>query len=167
MLGINLIFAGFALTLNGLSYVTTVDRRVRGVANVLVGIVIGVNAILQVSQSACHTTFGFSAIMWMFSLNYFIIAAHIFFRSESWSVFALYALFATLVSFAFTTEAIVLGASWVMIYLWVMWSLLWLQSFIALLPRMKVVDKFSPHILIVNGIASTFVPGILILLGII
>ena len=31
----------------------------------------------------------------------------------------------------------------------------------------KNVDKYTPHILILNGIASTFIPGFLILLGII
>ncbi|MCL2225187.1 MAG: hypothetical protein FWB96_09515 [Defluviitaleaceae bacterium] len=170
MLGINLMFAGLALTLNGASYFVNFDNKVRAIANILIGIVIGINAIFQVAQADCNVTFGFSAIMWMFSLNYFIIAAHIFFKSENWKVFGLYALFAAIVSFVFAGDAVFAlqhGAPRVMVYLWFMWAILWAQSFLALLFEIKIIDKFSPHILILNGIASTFVPGILILLGVI
>jgi len=173
MLGVNLVFAGFALTLNGVSYLIKVDDKVKALANVLIGIVIGTNAVFQTSQaveleSTMH--FGFSAAMWMFALNYIIIAAHIFFKSDNWKVFGLYALFAAIVSFIFagdTAMALEHGAPWEMVYLWLMWAFLWTQSFLAILFGMKAVDKFSPHILILNGVASTFVPGMLILLGVI
>ena len=170
MLGVNLIFAGFALTLNGVSYLTPVDNKVKGIANILVGIVIGMNAIFQVAQADSHITFGFAAAMWLFSLNYFIIAAHIFFNSTNWKVFGLYALFAAIVSFIFAGDTMVglaFGAPWEMVYMWLMWGVLWTQSFLAILFGIKAVDKFSPHILILNGVASTFVPGMLILLGVI
>jgi hypothetical protein len=48
-----------------------------------------------------------------------------------------------------------------------MWTLLWAQSFIAVLLGSKTIDKATPYILILNGIMSTFVPGALILLGVI
>jgi len=170
MLGVNLMFAGFALTLNGVSYFMEVDNKVKALTNILIGIVIGTNAIFQTAQATDHITYGFSAAMWLFALNYFIIAAHIFFKSDNWKVFGLYALFAAIVSFIFagdTVMALEHGAPWEMIYLWLMWALLWTQSFLALLFGIKAVDKLSPHILILNGIASTFVPGMLILLGVI
>ena len=167
MLGVNLLFAGFALTLNGISYYVEVDNRVKGLANVLVGFVIGINAIFQTAAATDHVTYGFSAAMWLFSLNYFIIAAHIFFNSTNWKVFGLYGLFASVVSFVFAVEAALVGAPGVLVYMWAMWGILWAQGFFAILLGVKQVDKFSPHILILNGIASTFVPGFLILLGII
>ena len=167
MLGVNLLFAGFALTLNGVSYLTAVDNKAKGMANILVGIVIAVNALFQTSQAVDHITFGFSAAMWLFALNYFIIAAHIFFKSENWKVFGLYGLFASVVSFVFAGDTIINGGPWEMIYMWLMLALLWAQSFLAILVGSKTVDKFTPHILILNGIASTFIPGFLILLGVI
>ncbi|MCL2373929.1 MAG: AmiS/UreI family transporter [Treponema sp.] len=167
MLGVNLLFAGFALTLNGVSYLTAVDNKVKGLANVLVGTVIAINAVFQVSQAASYAEFGFSAAMWLFALNYFIIAAHIFFKSENWKVFGLYGLFASIVSFTFAGQAIATSAPWELIYMWCMWGVLWAQSFLAILAGIKAVDKFTAHILILNGIASTFIPGFLILLGII
>ena len=167
MLGVNLLFAGFALTLNGVSYFTTVDNKAKGMANILVGVVIAINAIFQTAQATNYIAFGFSAAMWLFSLNYFIIAAHIFFKSENWKVFGLYGLFAAIVSFTFAGEAIFTNAPWVLVYMWGMWGILWLQSFLAILLGIKAVDKVTPHILILNGIASTFIPGFLILLGII
>ena len=167
MLGVNLLFAGFALTLNGASYLAAVDNKAKGMVNVLVGVVIGINAILQTIQATDHATFGFSAAMWLFALNYFIIAAHIFFRSENWKVFGMYGLFASLVSFTFAGEAFFTNAPWVLIYLWVMWGILWAQSYFAIIQGNKAIDKLTPHVLILNGITSTFIPGLLMLLGLI
>ena len=167
MLGVNLVFAGFALSLNGMSYFVSVDDRVKGLANVLVGFVIGINAVFQTSGATDHVTFGFAAAMWLFALNYFVIAAHIFFKSDNWKVFGLYGLFAAIVSIIFGLETVVNSGPWEMIFMWFMWAILWGQGFLAILLEFKKVDKFIPHVLILNGVASTFVPGILILLGII
>ncbi|MDR0310512.1 MAG: AmiS/UreI family transporter [Acidobacteriota bacterium] len=165
MLGVNLLFAGFALTLNGMSYYFKVDDRAKGISNILVGIVIAINAIFQTSQATDHITFGFSAAMWMFALNYIIIAAHTLLKSENWKVFGVYSLFASVVSFTFAWDSIMADdVLWVMVYLWAMWGVLWAQSFLAILAGIKAVDKFSPHVLILNGVASTFVPGLLMLL---
>jgi len=144
-----------------------VDDKAKGMVNVLVGIVIAINAVFQTAGADCHVTFGFSAAMWLFALNYFVIAAHIFFKAENWKVFGLYGLFAAVVSLVFAADTIVNSGPWEMIYMWLMWAVLWAQSFFAIVPELKVVDKFTPHILILNGVASTFVPGFLILLGII
>jgi len=167
MLGVNLVFAGFALSLNGLSYLMTVDDKVKGVANVLVGIVIGINAIFQTAQAVDHVTFGFAAAMWLFALNYFVIAAHIFFGSTNWKVFGLYGLFAAIVSLIFMTETIVLGGPWELIFMWLMWAVLWAQGFVSIVLENEVINKLTPHVLILNGVTSTFIPGILILLDVI
>jgi len=167
MLGVNLLFAGFALTLNGISYITAVDNKAKAVANILVGFVIAINAVFQTAQAADHITFGFSAAMWLFAINYFIIAAHILLGATNWKVFGTYGLFAAIVSFVFAADSAIGGAPWEMVYMWAMWGILWAQSFFAILVGIKAVDKFTPHILILNGIASTFIPGFLILLGII
>ncbi|MCL1803830.1 MAG: AmiS/UreI family transporter [Eubacteriaceae bacterium] len=167
MLGVNLLFAGFALTLNGVSYLVAVDDRAKGAANFLVGLIIAINAVFQTAQATNYTTFGFSAAMWLFALNYILIAVHIFLKSENWKVFGLYGLFASIVSAIFAGEAVLTGAPWVMAYMWGMWAVLWIQTFFASMLGIKSIDKFSPHILIINGIASTFIPGFLILLGMI
>lgn len=167
MLGVNLVFAGFALTLNGLSYLMPTDDRVRGVVNLSVGLIIAINAVFQTAFAGDHVSFGFAAAMWMFALNYLIIAAHILFGSENWKVFGLFSLFASIISLTFAADTFFNGGPTVMIYLWLMWAILWLQSIGAVLLGSKAIDKLSPYILIVNGIASTFVPGLLILLGVI
>ena len=167
MLGVNLLFAGFALTLNGASYLTKVDDKAKGVANVLVGTVIAINAVFQTAIATDYITFGFSAAMWLFALNYFVIAAHIFIRADNWKVFGLYGLFASVVSLVFAGDNLINNGPWEMIYMWLMWAVLWAQSFFAVMLGIKAADRFTPHILIINGIASTFIPGFLILLGII
>ena len=165
MLGVNLLFAGFALTLNGVSYLTAIDDKAKAAVNVLVGLIIGINAVFQTAGAACHTTFGFAAAMWLFSLNYLVIAAHIFFKSQNWKAFGMYGLFAAIVSFTFAGEAIVVGAPGIMVYLWCMWGVLWAQGFFSIMLENNFINKYTPHILILNGIASTFIPGFLILLG--
>ena len=167
MLGVNLIFAGFALTLNGVSYLTKVDDKAKGMANILVGCVIAINAVFQTAMAADHVTFGFAAAMWLFALNYLVIGAHIFFKADNWKVFGLYGLFAAVVSLVFAGDTFVNNGPWEMIYMWLMWAILWAQSFFAIMLGIKAIDKFTPHILIINGIASTFIPGFLILFGII
>jgi len=167
MLGINLVFAGFALTLNGVSYLTPVDNKAKGIANLLVGFVIGINAVFQVAEATNHVTFGFSAAMWLFAMNYFIIGAHLLLGSVNWKVFGFYSLFATVVSLVFATDTVVNGGPLLFVYLWGMWAILWAQSFFGIFLENKRIDKFSPHILIINGIASTFIPGFLMLLGVV
>ena len=167
MLGINLLFAGFALTLNGVSYITKVDDKAKGIANALVGMVIAINAVFQTATATDHVTFGFSAAMWLFALNYFVIAAHILVKADNWKVFGLYSLFASVISLVFAGDTLINNGPWEMLYMWLMWAVLWAQSFLSSLLELKTIDKFSPHILIINGIASTFIPGFLILLGII
>ena len=167
MLGINLLFAGFALTLNGISYLTKVDDRVKGAANALVGLIIAINAIFQTAAAYGHVTHGFAAAMWLFALNYFIIAAHIFFKADNWKVFGLYGLFASIVAFVFAGDTLINSGPWEMIYMWAMWGILWAQGFVSILCGSKTADRLTPHVLILNGIASTFVPGFLILLGVI
>ena len=167
MLGVNLLFAGFALTLNGISYLTKVDEKAKGMANILVGVVIAINAVFQTAAATDHLTFGFSAAMWLFALNYFIIAAHIFIKADNWKVFGLYGLFASIVSLIFAGDTFINSGPWEMIYMWLMWAILWAQSFFAIMLNVKSIGKFTAHILIINGIASTFIPGFLILLGII
>jgi hypothetical protein len=135
--------------------------------NALIGCIIAINAIFQTSQAIDPVTYGFAAAMWLFALNYFVIAAHIFFDSVNWKVFGLYGLFAAIVSFTFAAEALFLESPLVLVYLWSMWGVLWAQSFAAILLENSAIDKFTPHVLILNGIASTFVPGFLILLGVI
>jgi hypothetical protein len=167
VLGDNLLFAGFALTLHGVSYIIAVDDKVKGVVNALVGLIIAINAVFQTSMSTDHVGFGYAAAMWLFASNYFIIAAHIFCQSENWKAFGLYGLFAALVSFTFAGDTALGGGPWEMTYMWCMWGVLWAQGFGSSLLGMKAVDRFSPHILILNGVASTFIPGFLILLGVI
>ena len=167
MLGVNLVFAGFALTLNGVSYFIEMDGKAKGIANLLVGIIIAINAVFQTAQATNPMTFGFAAAMWLFALNYFVLAAHMLLGAANWKVFGMYALFAAITSFVFAGESIYLGAPVAMIYMWLMWGVLWGQSALASLFGIKAIDKISPHVLILNGIASTFVPGFLILMGII
>jgi len=161
MLGINLLFVGFVLLLNGISYLIEVDDNVKGLVNALIGVVVAINAIFEVSQGI----FASAAGMWIFALNYFIVAAHIFFGSKNWKILGIYGLFVAIVCMVFIVDSVLAGA-WVLVYLWAMWGILWIQGFFSIVCGSKLADKYTPHVLIINGIASCLVPGLLVLLEI-
>jgi len=175
MLGINLIFAGFVLTLNGVGYFKKIDDKAKAVINLLVGVIIAINAVIQVVfamqvEYGAYLFFGFAAAGWLFAMNYFVLAAHILLKSESWNGFGLYGLFASLVSVAFAVYTFVTANGNVHLILlgvlWVLWAILWAQTFASIFLGSKKIDKITPHTLIFMGIVSTFVPGILILTGV-
>jgi len=178
MLAINIIFAGFVLSLNGFSLIekARIDQKVKGAINLVVGILIAVNAVIQTILAAGMTQypysdsqmmhFGFAAAMWLFAINYLILAFHIFFKAESYKAFGLFSAFAVIVSLIFAIETIVARGGWLFIYLWFMWAVLWLQSFLAMMLEIKWAAKLSVPILIINGVLSTFLPGMLMVLGV-
>ena len=178
MLAVNIVFAGLVLALNGYALLpkSNVDKRVQGTVNAVVGALIAINATITVFRAGHREGYEFAhaAGGWLFTINYFIIAAHIFFKSESWKGFGFFSLFATIFSLIFAVDAIVNYFHWIFIYMWFMWALLWFQSFLAMGINYKegckfaaFIGKLSAPILIINGIASTFIPGILMLLGVI
>ncbi|MCL2555902.1 MAG: AmiS/UreI family transporter [Firmicutes bacterium] len=174
MLAINIIFAGFVLTLNGFSLIekAKIDQKVKGAINLTVGVLIAVNAILQtiiaggmVDSPYQMMHFGFAAAMWLFSVNYLILGFHVFLKAESYKAFGLFSAFASIVSFIFAVEAVIAGG-WLFIVLWFMWAVLWLQSFLTMTLEIKWAGKLSAAILIINGVISTFLPGMLMVLGV-
>ena len=176
MLAINIIFAGFVLTLNGFSLIerAKIDQKVKGAINLTVGILIAINAIIQTIIADSMMEFGFAAAMWLFAINYLILAFHIFLKAESYKAFGLFSGFATIVSLIFAmhnmylaiTAAEVAAFGIVIIILWFMWAILWLQSFLAMTLEIKWINKLSVFILIFNGVLTTFLPGMLMVLGI-
>ena len=165
MLGINLVFAGFALSLNGVSYFTKIDRKMIGFANLVVGLIIFINSVIGVLQANCIADYSNAAGGFLFAVNYILIfISHI--KEDVFKMFGFFELFATIVSLIYVVSTALSGV-YILTYLWAMWAVLWFEGFLDSFCNVKGMAKVSPFILIANGILSTFVPGILILLGII
>ena len=165
MLGINLLFAGFALSLNGVSYFVKIDRKMIGFANLIVGLIIALNSIIGVVQASGIADYSNAAGGFLFAVNYILIfVSHI--KEDNFKMFGFFELFATVVSIIYAVSTALSGV-YILTYLWAMWALLWLEGFLDSFCGVKGMSKVSPIILIANGVLSTFVPGVLILLGII
>ena len=165
MLGINLLFAGFALSLNGVSYFVKVDRKMIGYANLIVGLIIFINSIIGVLHASAIADYSNAAGGFLFAVNYILIfISHI--REDNFKLFGFFELFATIVSLIYVVYTAI-GGVYILTYLWAMWAALWLEGFLDSFCNIKVMVKVSPFMLMANGILSTFVPGVLILLGII
>ena len=165
MLGINLMFAGFALSLNGVSYYVKINRKMIAFANLLVGAIIFINSVIGVLQAASIADYSNSAGGFLFAVNYLLIfISHI--KEDTFKLFGFYELFAFIVSAIYVVSTAINGI-YILTYLWAMWAILWFEGFLDSFCNIKNMDRISPIFLIANGILSTFVPGILILLGII
>lgn len=164
MLGINLAFAGFVLILNGISYWQELDRKVIGGVNLVVAGIIGVNSIIGVATAEGIVDYANSAGGFLFAFNYLLIGIERLLGSN-FAVFGWFQLYASLFSLAFGINCIVAGAM-IMAYLWLMWFVLWLVGFMATYISHEL-DRICPYVLIANGLLSTGIPGILMLLQII
>ena len=165
MLGINLLFAGFALSLNGVSYFVKIDRKMIGFANLIVGLIILTNSIIGVVQATGIADYSNAAGGFLFAVNYILIfISHI--KEDNFKLFGFFELFATIVSLIYTVTTAIAGV-YILTYLWAMWAVLWFEGFLDSFCGIRAMSKVSPIILLANGLFSTFVPGVLILLGII
>lgn len=165
MLGINLLFAGLALSINGVAYYVKFDRKVLGFVNLIVGLIIFINSIVGVLQASQITDYSNSAGGFLFAVNYILLyISHT--KEDNFKVFGFFELFACIVSVVYMISSAIEGV-YILTYLWLMWEVLWFEGFLDSFCGIKVMSKISPIVLIANGLFSTFIPGILILLGII
>ena len=170
-LGINLIFAGFALSLNAVGLKTKLNRNVLAYANLLVGLIILFNSFLGI-ENAVETVADISAYAAcaggvLFAVNYLMLFATHKFGDDDFKVFGFFELFAGIASILFAAYNIYTCALWVYPVIWFMWAVLWINGFFSEFCKVKICSKLSFWLLLLNGIVSTFAVGFCILFGII
>ena len=161
MLGINLMFAGFALILNGISCIKPLNNKMVAIINGLVGLIIFFNSVIGVFNANGIVDYANAAGGFLFAINYLIIFAERMFNSD-FIVFGWFEMYAFIISIAFGIYALV-GEFYFIAVLWFMWFVLWLVGFLATIAKWHFAQKISPLVLVFSGIISTGVPGLLIL----
>ena len=161
MLGINLMFAGFALILNGISCIKPLNNKMVAIINGLVCLIIFLNSAIGVFNANGIVDYANAAGGFLFAINYLIIFAERMFNSD-FIVFGWFEMYAFIMSFAFGVYALV-GEFYFIAVLWFMWFVLWLVGFLATIAKWQFAQKISPLVLVLSGIISTGVPGLLIL----
>jgi acid-activated urea channel len=145
---------------------TKIDEKLKLSANLLVGFIVAVDSIIQTIIGKNGGSYGQAAAMWVFAMNYFIIAAHTHFKPNDWKVFGLYELFAATFCFVSAWKIYSTEHNLILVTLWLLWGLLWGQGFASKL-LVRKLEKLTPYFLIFSGIFSTFIPGLLMMLEII
>jgi len=177
LLGFNMLFAGFALFLNGVSYAVPFNRKALGLVNLIAAGFMAVNTLIGLAYAGLDMTnflnYSNAAAGAAFALNFFVLGIHHLKEMTDFSLFGWFSLLMCLFSVANVIKTCVdavIGALfsslWIFIYLWSMWALLWGQAFLASGLKIKAVDKASPYIIIVNALSSLSVPAVLFLFGI-
>ncbi|MCL2797055.1 MAG: AmiS/UreI family transporter [Firmicutes bacterium] len=178
LLGFNMLFAGIALFLNGVSYfVKSFDRKTLGLINLLAAGFMTVNTLIGLVFAGLGFagfdmtqvgTYANAAAGAAFALNFFILGIHHYKELTDFSLFGWFALLMSLFSIAnFIYTCVYFVASlWIFVYLWAMWALLWGQAFIASALKRKAVDKASPYFVLGNALFSLLIPAVLFLFGV-
>ena len=167
MLGFNMLFAGFALFLNGMSYFVKFNRKILGYVNLFAAaFIIGNTSIGLFFAGGEIGNYANAAAAFAFGLNFLILGVHHVKEAEDFALFGWFSLLMSLFSVAFLIQACILAFPWIFIYLWAMWAVLWGQAFIASGLKVKAVDKLSPYFVLINAVASLLAPAMLLLLNI-
>jgi len=166
MLGINLIFAGFILSLNAFSYKLKFNRDVLAYANLFVGIIMLFNSFLGIAMATEMAEYCGNAGGVLFGLNYLLIFASHKMRDDNFFVFGFFQLFAGISSALFSVYSMHTGVMWLSA-LWASWAILWLNGFMDGLLQIKFAQKLTFWLLLFNGVVTTFAVGFLIFFEII
>jgi len=168
MLGFNMLFAGFALFLNGVSYYIPFNRKVLGYVNLFAALFIIINTSIGLYFAPGDiSNYANAAAAFGFGLNFLILGVHHVKEIDDFTLFGWFSLLMSFISIVFMIQVCVTSGPWVLIYLWAMWAVLWGQAFIASGLKVKAIDKLSPYFVIGNSILSLIIPAILILFGIV
>lgn len=162
-----MLFAGFALFLNGISYLVPLNRKMLGLVNLFCAFFMLVNTAIGLGFAPGDIgNYANAAAGFAFALNFLILGVHHLTEATDFTLFGWFSFVMCLSSLAFMTQVIVTRGPWILIYLWAMWAALWGQAFIASGLKSKAVDKLSPYFVIGNSVLSLLAPAFLILFGI-
>ena len=131
ILGFNMLFAGFALFLNGVSYYVAFNRKILGYVNMCAAFFIIINTSFGLEFAADVADYANAAAAFAFALNFLIIGIHHIKEADDFVLFGWFSLLMSIVSVAFIIYSITQDFGWLFIYLWSMWAILWGQAFIA------------------------------------
>lgn len=164
MLAISLIFIGLTLVVNGMVDILGKDKPGLIVLNLFTALFTFATAFYQIITAEVTVEIIRSCVMLLFGVTHLLIAYDVAYGGGTFVV-GMYSIFAMLVSVAIGVYLIVAGSLTIGIIA-IVWSLIWLTSFLAnsLSRSFRLVNSIMD---ILQGILTTFVLGILILIGVV
>lgn len=165
MLGLVLLYVGAVLFVNGIWLLGHVENREIAIINVFTGVVGLLVAVFAVAQGDLASV-QLAAYVLLFAFTYLWVAYNQYIQASGTGL-GWYCLFVavTAVPVAVITlsEADSIFLTWLGIN-WAAWAVLWFLYFL-LLARQRPIQRFTAYVTTIEGVATAWVPGFLVLNG--
>ena len=157
MLGIVLLYVAIVLILNGISRLYGVDEKSSAVMNIFTG---GLAVVLDVISAILGEYYSVGTGL-LFGFTYLFIAINSIFNLDK-RPYGWYSLLVAINTIPCAYLSFTQELDWRMSVIWVLWGILWLTAFIAIVLK-KNLGKFVPYLAIFEGIITAWIPGFLML----
>lgn len=161
VLGINLLFVGIVLVINGVNRFYKMDAKSSAFMNAVTGVIIVLGCFINFAKGGDILAYQGVASSFLFGFTYIFIAANHLFKLD-WRPFGWFSLFVAIYSVVMAVQA-GLSSDFGMVYLWAAWALLWLNGFLDSVLKMKSMSKIFPYLSIAEGIFAAFIPALMML----
>lgn len=165
MLGLVLLYVGAVLFVNGIWLLGHIENREIAIINVFTGVVGLLVAVFAVAQGDLASV-QLAAYVLLFAFTYLWVAYNQYIQTSGTGL-GWYCLFVavTAVPVAVITlgQADTVFLTWLGIN-WAAWAVLWFLYFL-LLARQRPIQRFTAYVTMIQGVATAWVPGFLLLNG--
>jgi putative amide transporter protein len=167
MLGMVLLYVGAVLFVNGIWLLGQIQDREVAIINVFAGLVGLIVAIFAVAQEDL-ASIQLAAYVLLFAFTYLWVAYNAYIGADGKGL-GWYCLFVAItavpVAVITLSEADTVFLTWLGLN-WAAWSVLWFLYFL-LLALAKPIGKLTAWVTLIQGVATAWIPGFLVLNGII
>ena len=165
VLGVNLLFVGITLVLNGVARLTDIPPRAVALMNAITAAVILIGSFISLAHSintgAPAAAYGDVASAMLFGFTYVFIAINTWFNLD-WRPFAWFSLFVAIWAIYQTILSAQAGA-WSFVWLWFAWAAVWANGFLDTVCGWKLMGRIFPYLVIFVGLTAAFIPAMMML----
>jgi len=157
-----LVFVGMALIVGGSLMLSKVDAKTIATMHFSAGSVLVIGAIIQLTRGAILGDYLMACGFFLFGFTYVIFGAILLFGLDV-KLAGWYGIMVAVFAAVFGIAALIAGDGGTA-YMWLIWAFLWGWMFVEYVLPVKTPPRLFPIMLVIGGIISAFVPGILVLL---
>ena len=161
VLGINLLFVGIVLVINGVNRFYKLEAKSAAFMNAVTGFIIVLGCFINFAKAGDTFAYQNVASAFLFGFTYIFIAANNLFNLD-WRPFAWFSLFVTIFA-VYMAVLSGMNGDFKFVYLWSAWALLWLNGFLDIVVGMKSMSAIFPYLSIAEGVFAAFVPALMML----
>lgn len=160
MLGVSLLYVGAVLMCNGLGRLTGIDGKSVAVIDFFVGFLSVFINLLSIIQGDYYS----AATGLLFGFTYLFIALNAVFDLDG-RVLGWFSLFVAVTAVPCAVLCLTRDNDPIFFVIWLLWALLWFAIFLESVLN-KNLGKFVPVLLVLEGIVTGWIPGFLLLTGV-